>query len=310
MAGPGTSALAKALAHNTALKSLSLFWVDMDSSALQELARCLSSNGTLTSLSLGDPAILGDEEAAAGYALILQHASPSLSRLSIAYVPFPSLEAAQTFCNALAAATTVQQLALPYLGARSEGLHNQRSAEPVSASQLQQAVPPMLSVALAARAPTLRALEVPCMSLWADADAHRAVLAAALSGASQLRELDMLQVRVPCCVHGAGACKLPHACRGCMHVAACRMAKALRCCRGPAEACAASGGQHSSTRTLSGCGAGLVRERMVCAGEPRQRGLGSCGRYAQCAAKPGAPAHVACGAEPHGRLRGGRHGRG
>lgn len=61
----------------------------------------LARNGALTSLSLGDPLTLSDPEASEGATRILQHAGASLKRLSFAYVPFPSLPAAQSFCNAL-----------------------------------------------------------------------------------------------------------------------------------------------------------------------------------------------------------------
>lgn len=83
------------------LASLSIFWADLDLPSLRDIASCLSSNTSLTSLSLGDPVTMSDHEAAEASRRIMQHAGATLRRLSLAYVPFPSLAAAQSFCAAL-----------------------------------------------------------------------------------------------------------------------------------------------------------------------------------------------------------------
>jgi hypothetical protein len=101
ISGPGGSAIARVLAVNNSLRGLDLFWSDLALSSLQDIAGALTSNTSLTSLSIGDPVTLSDDEAAEACSRILRQARPSLKRLSLAYVPFPSLSAAHAFCAAL-----------------------------------------------------------------------------------------------------------------------------------------------------------------------------------------------------------------
>ena len=101
IAGPGGTALARALSHNCTLASLNLFWAELDLPSLRDIACMLAGNSALTSLALGDPATLADAEACEAARRVLAHAGPAMKRLSLAYVPLPSLPAAQAFCAAL-----------------------------------------------------------------------------------------------------------------------------------------------------------------------------------------------------------------
>lgn len=210
IAGPGCHALAKMLTRNTSLRQLSIFWAGADHAALAALASALSSNTTLTSLTLGDPRSLSAEQTAQAASAILSSAPAQLRRLTLSYVTIPSATHAQRICGALRSNQGVEELCLPYLSIKYGSTRPDQSAEERQCSgadldgggawrgglegQTESDAAAMLGAALRSRGPSLRALELPFMHVRSAAGAHAAVLAEAVEGAAALVKLDMLQV--------------------------------------------------------------------------------------------------------------------
>lgn len=207
IAGPGCHALAKMLTRNTSLRQLSIFWTGADHTALDALATALSSNTTLTSLALGDPRSLSAEQTAQAASAILSSASPQLRRLTLSYVTIPSAAHAQRVCGALRSNQGVEELCLPYLSIKYSSSQPDQSAEEQDCSgedgnglggledRAEAGGAALLGAALRSRGPSLRALELPFMHVRSTRGAHAAVLAEALTGATALAKLDILQVR-------------------------------------------------------------------------------------------------------------------